>query len=246
MEEIISQICEKKEFSEIPISIINNVLKIKDIQNKSGKDKIKYARAFLRKYFSVFMTNRLVKGKLNTEEILKKHISTCNRNYPLLYERIINKEEIIIDLGAGLNGFSYNYFPKKVYYLGIEAIGVFVKLMNNYFTQNKLNAFAIQEDLFNLNKIEEIVSKKQGKKLIFLLNVIDALERIQKDYSKKLIFRLVELGERVVVSFPTKSITGKVKFKAKRFWLLNFLEDNFNILESFELGGERFIIFRKK
>ena len=40
--------------------------------------------------------------------------------------------EKIFDLGAGINGFSYNYFPKGVYYVGIEAMGQLVDLMNYY------------------------------------------------------------------------------------------------------------------
>ena len=46
------------------------------------------------------------------------------------------KKITIIDLGAGINGLSYSFFEKinkKVKYLGIEAIGQLVKVMNNYF-----------------------------------------------------------------------------------------------------------------
>jgi hypothetical protein len=241
MEELIKKIQEKKEFLEIPRSIILRVLELKEIKSLDEEEQIKNARAFLRKYFSVFMTNKLVSGKLGQKEILEKHISTKNRNYEEIYARITGNEDIIIDLGAGLNGFSYNYFKRKLRYIAIEAIRIFVKIMNEYFEKNKINGIAVQEDLLDLNKIIKIIENKKGKKVIFLFNVIDALERVERDYSKKLLIEIGKLGDKIVLSFPTQSLTGKSRFKAKRYWLLDFLEKNFSILDDFEMRGERFL-----
>jgi len=245
-QELISQIVEKKEFQELPIGVIERVLEIKEIKNKLGEQKIKEARAFLRKYFSVFMTNKIISGKLNEKEILDKHISTKGRDYHKLYPRILEKEDMIIDLGAGLNGFSYSYLPKKSRYVAVEAIKRFVQLMEEYFIKNKFNAIAYHQDLFDLEGIIKVINREKGKKAIFLFNVIDALERIEKDYSKKLILKLIGLVDKVIISWPIKSISGKNKFKAKRFWIISFIENNFLILNDFESNGERFIVFRKR
>lgn len=246
MEELVNQIKDKKEFKELPDCLIKNVLQIKEIDLKKGSDKIKFARAFLRKYFSVFMTNKIVSGKLSENEILKKHLSTKNRDYARLYSRLLDNKRVIIDLGAGLNGFSYNYLPSGSRYVAIEAIGIFVDLMNKYFKKEGLNAMALQEDLFNLDEIIKIIEKESGSKIIFLFNVIDALERIKRDYSKDLLLQLGSLGEKIVISFPMRSLTGKNQFKVKRFWLINFIEKNFKILDNFEMYNEKFIVFQKK
>jgi len=247
MDGILEKIKEKKEFRELPESIISRVLELKEIKNANDEEKIKNVRAFLRKYFSVFITNKLASGKLKDDEILRKHISTKNREYDKLYKKILGSENLVIDLGCGLNGFSYNYFDQKIKYIGIEAIEIFVKIMNNYFRENKINGTAYYEDLFNLNNILEIIKNEDGKKLVFMFNVIDALENIERDYSKKLIFSLFKEGvERIVLSFPIQSISGKNKFKAKRFWLINFLEENFSVLDDFEMNGERFLVVGKK
>jgi hypothetical protein len=244
--ELIKKIQEKKEFLEIPESIIERVLELKEIKQKDNEDKIKSARAFLRKYFSVFMTNKLVSGNLNEDEVLAKHISMKDRNYEELYTRILNGENVVIDLGCGMNGFSYKYLGGKKY-IGVEAINIFVKLMNDYFNKNKFNAYIFWMDLFNLDKIKELVLNEKRKKIVFMFNLIDALENIERDYSKKLIFALFELGiEKIVLSWPTKSISGKNKFNAKRSWIINFVEENFYVLDDFEMNGERFLMFGKK
>jgi hypothetical protein len=48
-----------------------------------------------------------------------------------------------------------------------------------------------------------------------------------------------------VLSFATKTLGKKLRFKVSRRWLLDFLKENFNILDDFEIPGERFIIFEK-
>ena len=69
---------------------------------------------------------------------------------------------------------------------------------------------------------------------------------LKRDYSKKLISEIVCLVDRVVVSFATKSMMKKTKFRARRNWIIDFIEDNFIILDDFELGGERYVVFKKK
>ena len=243
--DLIDKIREKKEFLNLPVSLISRVLEMKDINKKQGEEKVKEARAFLRKYFSVFITNKLVKGKLNEEGILKKHISSKDRDYRSLYNRILKDEEVIIDLGAGLNGFSYRYLGKRRY-IAIEAINVFVDIMNNYFKENKLNAQAFQEDLFDPDKVLKIINNENGTKVIFMFNIIDALEKVERDYSKRLVLELSKHVDKIVLSFPTKSLSGKTVFYTSRVWILNFLQENFIILDDFEENGERFVVFKQK
>jgi len=152
-------------------------------------------------------------------------------------------------------------------YIGVESIGQLVDLMNNYFTGNfqfpvsktfgnqkvsdskeKLSgkAKAVHESLFNLEKIKEIIKETKKPRIIFLFKVVDSLEMLEGDYSKKLLKEIVPLVDRVVVSFATRSLIKKARFKVKRYWFENFVKENFKVIEDFELGGERYIVIEKK
>jgi hypothetical protein len=150
-------------------------------------------------------------------------------------------------LGAGINGLSYKYFDKKIKYIGIEAVGQMVDLMNEYFLKKEIkNAKAIKETLFNYDKIYEIIQKEKGTKIVFLFKALDSLEMIERNSSKKLLEKIVPISDKVIVSFATRSLISKKPFKVKRFWFENFLkEKNWKIIEDFELGSERYVIFEK-
>ena len=115
---------------------------------------------------------------------------------------------------------------------------------------------AIQESLFNLEKIKEIITSadvpyKKGKKekkskTIFLFKTLDSLEMLKRDYSKKLLKEITPLVDKVIVSFATKSLISRKAFKVKRYWFYTFIEENFSILDEFELGTEKYIIFKKR
>ena len=79
-----------------------------------------------------------------------------------------------------------------------------------------------------------------------MFKTLDSLEMLQRDYSKKLLLEIVPLVDRIVVSFATKSFVKRTRFKAKRKWIIDFIEDNFEVLDDFELGGERYVVFRKR
>lgn len=239
---LVIEVKKKREFSQLPDTLVEKALAAK-------KGDIKETRAFLRKYFGVFLTNKVLKEE--DEGVLKRHISSKYRDYKEIYENVLNgNEKSIIDLGAGVNGFSFSFIKKKskeARYIGIEATGQLVKKMRNYFEKKKYNAQAFCLDLFELNNVLEIINKEEHPRTIFLFNVVDALESFEWNYSKKLLIAIKKEmigGDRIVISFPTKSISGKTKFKAKRDWLLDFLKENFSILDEFEFEGERFVILK--
>jgi isochorismate hydrolase len=234
----------KKEFRHLPNSIIKRVSKL-------AKEDIKESRAILRKYFGVFLTNKILKEKTEDEDRLKNHISSKKRNYEEFYKKIfedIQKPNSIIDLGCGVNGFSYKYlkelFP-KIKYTGIEAAGQLVNQMNSYFKKESLNATAINEDLFNTEKILKILKNEKQIRVVFMFQVIDALENLEKNFSKEFIKKISKECEIIILSLPTENFGGRRKIQVKRNWITKFLEDNFKIISDFEISGERIIIFEK-
>ena len=160
--EIYEQIIKKKDFSHLPMRDVEKTFEHFEKRQVSDEEKIRLTRDLLRKVFSAFTSQKILSLKDKEPEwVLRKHISTRERlpYYNELYSRLLkdftDKEVTIFDLGAGINGFSYNYFSGKLYYIGIEAIGQLVDLMNYYFKTRGLNARAVHESLFELDKIKK-------------------------------------------------------------------------------------------
>lgn len=251
---IIEKIREKREFSQLPEKDIELAFEQFAKRQTSEEEKIRLTRELLRKIFSAFVSKKLLSLKNKEPEwILRKHASTRERlpHYEKIYKRLLSnvgKKASVIDLGAGINGFSYNFFTKvgiKIEYTSIESIGQLVDLTNFYFRENKINGKAIHMSLFEKQKIKEFIRKENKPRIIFLFKVIDALESIKKDYSKELILEIAPLADKIAISFATKSLGNRQKFKAKRNWIVDFINKNFKVLDDFEFGGERYILFSK-
>ena len=206
--EIIEKIMKKKEFSDLPKKDVEMAFSKFERRQTSDEDKVKLTRKLLMEVFSAFMSRKLFSSKERSVEwILRKHLSTRERisYYEEIYKRIfegMGKEVGVIDLGAGVNGFSYRYFKKagfKVNYFAIEAIGQLVRLMNKYFKQNKLNGRAVHLSLFELNKVRREIKKIKGPRVVFLLKTVDSLELMERNYSKKLILEISDLADKIVL-----------------------------------------------
>jgi hypothetical protein len=248
--QILEKIREKREFSQIPEKDIEIAFSHYEKRQASEDEKIRLTKELLRKVFSAFISPKLL--SLKDKEpgwILRKHISTRERlpYYKEIYKRIFSEEKIasVIDLGAGINGFSYNFFPKKINYTAIESVGQLVELMNFYFKKEKLSGKSVHLSLFEKEKVKELIKKEKKPQIVFMFKIIDALESLKPNYSKELISELAEISDKIVVSFATRSLGSREKFKVNRNWIVNFIKENFNVSKDFEIGGERYIIFSK-
>jgi hypothetical protein len=233
----ISEVKKKREFSQLPDSVVERAVGV------VGED-VKEVRALLRKYFGVFLTNKVLKGE--GVEILKSHKSSQHRNYEEFYGKIfsiVGDIGSVEDLGCGVNSFSYKFLPSGVNYVGVEAVGQLVDSANNYFSENGFEkAKVLHGDLFDSDVALKVLKKAVAPRVVFMFQVIDALESFERDFSKDFLKAVVSESEFVVVSYLVKSLSGGV-LKANRKWLVEFAEENFNIVDSFELDGERVLIF---
>jgi|GEM_PF-322765 len=161
-----------------------------------------------------------------------------------------SKKISVIDLGCGVNGFSFNFENMKKFginnYLGVEAIGQLVDLTNNYFAQEKIPGKVIHKSLFELEKIKEVILSTEKPRVVFLFKVLDSLEMVEGDYSKKILKAIVPLADLVIVSFATRSLVARKKFFVNRNWIVDFIKENFSLVEDFETNGERYLIIRNK
>jgi hypothetical protein len=253
--ELIKKIVEKKEFSQLQQEDVELAFEKFNKEVYCDEEKIKKTRDLLRKVFSGFTSQKLLLPKDKDESwFLHKHLSTRERksNYEEIYKKILKnlpKKLTIVDLGAGINGFSYNYFKKldyEVNYIAVESMGQLSELMNSYFKKENIFGKAYSLSLFKLDKIKELIKKQKKPIIVFLFKVIDSLEMLKKNYSKKLILEISDLSERMIVSFSIQSMNKRKKFFVRRNWILDFIKDTFNVLEDFEINGERYIVFDKK
>lgn len=249
--ELLKKVMEKSELREIPLEDAEMALSLCIKKGNSDEENIECTREILHRAYGAFSSRKLFSPKERTSEwILKKHLSTRERlpYYNKIYSRILGNPQkfkgTIFDLGAGVNGFSIEYLSDAKY-IGIEGIGQLVSLMNSYFKQQKFNAKAIHLSLFQLEKIKNLMKKEKGKKIVFLFKVLDSLETLKRDYSKKLLLEIIPLAEKIVISFATESMVKRRKFHAKRNWIIDFVKERFKIIDDFELGGERYVIFRR-
>lgn len=251
----IEKIMKKKEFSELPKEDVKKAFHKFEKRQTSDEEKIKLTRNLLREVFSGFTSEKLLSPKNKDYDwILRKHLSTRERygKFREIYLRILRglpNKISVIDLGAGVNGFSFEFFKKGGYnvnYIAIEAMGQLDKLMNSYFKKNNIKGKALHMSLFDLQAVKNLISETDKPRVIFLLKVLDSLEMLEKNYSKKLLKEIAPLCDRFVVSFATESMHKREKFRAKRRWLTDFVEKNFKILDDFIERGEKFLVFEKK
>src|SRR3989344_2472292 len=200
---LIKKIIEKKIYSRLPLIDVKLAFKKNNNNNYTDEEKVKKTRELLGKIYSAFSGQRLMtRRKLSVEKVLKRHRSTRERlpYYSEIYKRVFNNIHFksIVDLGAGVNGFTYALMPNGINYIGVEGVGQFVDLTNDYFKE----------------LINEIIS-------------------------------VVSINDKIVVSFATKSFEKRRSFHAQRNWLVNFIKERFMIIDDFELGGERYLVFGK-
>lgn len=254
-EELIKKITEKKEFSSLPKKDVEIAFNKFYKEDAPDYQNVKLTRNFLRKIYSSFTSRKLLSPKeKDTAWVLSKHKSTKERIpfyekiYPEFLKGFEKKKISVIDLGCGVNGFSYEFLKKinpNTKYVGVEAIGQLVELNNLYFKEKNFNGKVYHFSLFDEEKVSDLIKNQKSPKIVFLLKVIDSLEVVKRDYSKELLLKIVPISERVVLSFPTKSLGNRKKFKVQRGWILKFIEENFNLENDFEFGGERYLVFSK-
>jgi hypothetical protein len=250
--ELIEKIMQKPELRDIPPEDAEMALSMCAKKEMPEEEQIRCAREILHRAYGAFGSRKLLsprdKKERGTEWILKKHLSTRERipYYSGIYKRIIGDfKGTVFDLGAGVNGFSAGFIPKAKY-VAVEGIGQLVRLMNDYFSKEKMNARAVHMSLFNLDSVKKMIKKEKGKKIILMFKVLDSLEMMKRDYSKKLLSDITPLADKVIVSFATRSMISRKPFRAKRNWIIDFIKGKFNVTDEFEIGGEKYICFAQK
>ena len=233
MEKLINQIKKKKELSDVSEILVKDVLEhyLQKNNLKIPKDKkgikiiVKDVRCELRNYTGRFQVKISPKKreelleKDNLIELLKSHSSTRERLESNSYEILIESlKEIspksILDLACGINPLKISLeFPKSKYY-ATDIKESELNLLKNFFRKNNIEGEAF---------VSDIRKKKNypAADVCLILKVLDIIEKKGHRKSQKLLKNLH--SKNLIISFSTKTLSGKQMKFPQRSWLEKIL-----------------------
>ncbi|MBU0457580.1 MAG: hypothetical protein ABH824_06605 [Nanoarchaeota archaeon] len=219
---------------------------IKSFNQKSSSYKqiVKDVRAQLRKVYGLFRADEEIKKKselieklLETskgsikrkkiiEKILATHASTRERLsiYDELYKKIFTmtgKPKTILDLGCGINPFSLHYMKlRKVSYYVYDISEEEINNLNQYFQllHNDNHYFFGEAEVLDILHWLELKKKLKKAEVCFLFKMTDVLDRNKGHKVTENVIQNIP-AKFVVVSFPTKTMSGKKMNFPRRKWI---------------------------
>lgn len=173
------------------------------------------------------------------------HTSTKERLefYEVLYEKIfevIKTTESISDIACGLNPFSIPLMNLKepLKYFAYDIDSSLINLINQFFVKINFQPLAKTQDvIFN--------PPKEAVDITFVFKFLPIIEKIKRSYILEFLKGLQ--SQYIVISFPSKSISGKEKGMIRHYreFYLKKIKENFSIVSEFSSKNEIFIILNK-
>jgi len=253
--ELVKLVKANKKYKDISDEVVKTRVEEFLAKNKVFEEKsaVKEIRSRLHRIHGSFRLNtrKLEKYLKNKEfrKILESNRSTRERLdvYSELYADIFEmtgKPTSIIDLGCGLNPVSILYMDlKHVNYHAYDINESEIKFLNDFFKEFSING---QASILDLSKIENVTNLPRAD-LCLAFKLVDLLEAKGHKYSEELIKILAEKCKFLVVSFATRTISGKNMNYPARGWIERMLERigfKFEILE-FDEASEIFYVIKK-
>ncbi len=266
MNKILKQIINKPELKGINLKyvkdllndyLIKNKIKIADLSNPKSslyKKTIKEVRAELRRIFGLFRTEKLPSADFSKEGILRllsNHASTKERlpYYRKLYQeifKITGRPKSISDLACGLNPLSIEFMGlDKLKYYAYDLSEQEKKILNDYFKilNQKNSKFTGKAEISDLRYIEKI-KKLPKADVAFLFKVVDLLDSKNNHRNSEAIM-VATPAKFLVVSFPTKTMSGKQMTAPERKWMQWLCERRKWKYQTLTYPGEIFYVIKK-
>lgn len=208
---VLNSLKESKGYSEISDFTINRLIDSGAIKYKKEKEVIQYVRKELHIVWGAFFKRHVKFDEYvdNRSELLNLHTSTAERQafVKTFYNKIFSKIDCNIrtigDYGCGLNPLNIpemnlrkntNYFAYDIYQGEIKFLNEYI---SNHFTN--INFKAVVKDIFENDNNEYDVT--------LLIKILPVLEEQNKNCSREILEKIN--SKYFVVSFPTKSLSGK-------------------------------------
>lgn len=273
IEYITSKIKEKKELSGIDNTIVieqvknhlskNSKLLDNFVQGKKIAERalMKSVREILRKMHGTYnsdlkkRTELLNQFKTNNSrelviELMKTHKSTAERLeiYENLYHNIFEITEnpsSILDLGCGLNPLSVIFLDdKEIDYLACDISSSDLEIITVVLsTYDDMTIETKPINLFDAKK-KNIFSKFDQFDICFLFKIFDSIELSKSHKLSEEIIKCVP-ADWVVVSFPTRTVSGKKMNYPGRGWFEKMLGRLKLFHRKLEYDNEVFYVIKK-
>ncbi len=163
-----------------------------------------------------------IKKILLTNKSAKERIEYYEDIYKKIFE-ITGKPKTIVDLGCGLNPFSFVFMDlNKVEYYAYDIDEEDISFINEYFylMKKKISGEAKMINLSNIT--EEEIKKIPKAEVCFMFKLADVLDRENHKQSEKIIKNLN--SDYIVVSFSKKTLAGNEMNFPYRGWIEKMLE----------------------
>ena len=209
---------------------------------------VKEVRAALRRSTGLFERVRKIKlsgsVKEQARQLLSTHSSTRERwpFYPQLFQKISEriKPKRILDLGCGLHPLAIIFFPGKIEdYRAYDINERDVALVNTFFRKMKVPGKATVADI---NRIQEL--QLPPADLAFLLKVTDILDQGKGHKKTEELLKIIP-ANYVLVSFSTKTMSGRKMTAPRRRWMEWLCERLGYQYEIWEFENEILYVVRK-
>ena len=229
--EIVAKIKQKPELSGIEDSIVsehlNNYLvkhkiNLNNLLPKHIKLIITDVRKILREKVGMFEASTKDREALleegDIESLLKTHLSTKERvNFYTQLREIIKKMKVksILDLGCGINPIALA--EKGVKYYASDVNSKDLDVVKEYFKENDIDGKVFVCDL---NKIDDFEFPKTD--LTLVLKVFDILSKSDYKTARNVMEKIS--SPHIIVSFSTKTLSGKPMKDQRRAWFERLLD----------------------
>lgn len=228
---------------------------------------IKNVRAQLRRVYGLFRDDsgtrkKLVQDLLKSQkqkqisiinEILSTHTSTQERlpMYEGLYSRIFKitgQPKVILDLGCGINPFSFSYMKlQKCTYYAYDVNEEEIQSLNIYFRllhQENIH-FQGRAELLDIRSEAVLAKDLPVAEVCFLFKMTEVMDRGKGHTKTEAVLKKIP-AKQIVVSFATKTMSGKKMTAPRRKWmewLCKRLGYEYTLLE---FPNEIFYVVKKK
>jgi len=257
--EIIDNVLSSKKYSGISRGVVERVCADCAARYSKPKDVIKAAKkelhiiheSFLRdnchlkagELLNVYSGSGMAEDKDFARKLMGLHASTHERIVEVdeiyaFLSRYINEDDCVADVGCGFNPFALPFLRNKPKgYMAYDINSSTKSLLNTY--------FEITNEAYKAELIDAAVNLPQCADVTLIFKLFPLLERQKKGRGFELINSLFGT---IIVSFPTKSASGKEK-GMEGFYSTMFeggLPSSFSIEEKIMFKNEMFYVLNKK
>jgi 16S rRNA (guanine(1405)-N(7))-methyltransferase len=226
---IVDEIINTKKYNGINRELVEKI--VSDLSAKYNEKQLeKEVRNKLHQIWGTYfasmpdynkLSKKVTDSQIDVENLLRIHISSGERlkfvkeMYAGIFE-VTGQADSIIDFGSGFNPLSFQYMniAKNGQYIVVDIDAKELEFLENAINQLKLvNDKKIDFKFVCQSALEFNYTNYEKVDIIFMLKLLQNLEQQDKGKGIEFFLNSFDHAKYVVVSFPTKSVSGN-----QRIW----------------------------